>query len=179
MHATGWNHIVAVRDRSDDSLYIYINGEKVQSLFDATELNISNESPMLIGNGESLTRKLGDAMLDEIRLYDDALSPTEIAALAEAYGIDIKIPDAIDEVDAKTSSVNIYPNPATYQLTIETGAEISSVNIYGLDGRVIRSVRNVNSNIHTLSLDEFNSGLYIIQIVTDNNSVISKTFIKK
>ena len=85
-----WNHIVGVRDRADDSLYIYINGEKVASLFDGTVLDISNLSPMIIGNGETMGRKLGDAILDEIRLYDVALSPAEIAALTAEYGVKSK-----------------------------------------------------------------------------------------
>ena len=158
-----------------------MNGELRASLFDKTDLDISNESPLIIGNGETYGRKLPDAMLDEIRLYDKALSPAEIAALADAYGIVPIDYTAVREIhDGNSSSSNvIYPNPATTQLTIENGNEISRVTIYGIDGRIMNSVLNVNSKTTTLNINELNSGLYIIQIVSVNNDVISKTFIKK
>uniref|UniRef100_UPI003565D2E4 LamG-like jellyroll fold domain-containing protein n=1 Tax=Mariniphaga sediminis TaxID=1628158 RepID=UPI003565D2E4 len=177
MHQDGWNHIVGVRDRSDSTLCIYINGEKVQELEDKTYLDISNSSPLILGNSEHLESSLEGAM-DEVRIYDVALSPSDIAALTAEYDIKpVADPTAINDVKS-SFDLKIYPNPATNQLFIENESEINRITIYSTNGTVMISLLNVNSRTLMLNLDKFNRGLYIIRVVSINNDVISKNFIK-
>ena len=87
LHEGGWNHIVGVRDLLQDSIFLFINGVQVGSLVDNTELDISSSPlPWVIGGSQNQDAHF-DGMLDEVSLYNKALSAAEIAYLTAAYGI--------------------------------------------------------------------------------------------
>jgi hypothetical protein len=263
LHQGDWNHIVAVRDLTQDSMKMYLNGMQIGSREDITDLDISSGPlPWIIGAGGGKNAK-NDGAFDEVYLYDVALSAAEIAELSLGYGIKIKelsddatlsdlqvdgttvegfasdkadyaveLPEGTTTVptvtaitteqfaaakvtaaaelpgtttidvtaadgkatmaykidfsvvtglnDANSSmGLNIYPNPITDQLFIENESEISRITIYNTNGTVMISQQNVNSKALVLQLDELNSGLYLIKVVSVTNDVINKTFVKK
>ncbi len=86
--ANQWNHIAAVRDRAQDSIFLYINGVKAGSLLDETDLDISTTGlPMVIGNYHSGVRKV-NGNLDEIAIYDFAFTAAEVADLYASVELD-------------------------------------------------------------------------------------------
>ena len=88
----GWNLVVGVRDRAKDSMYIYLNGERLASMLDVTEGNIaSSPLPLIIGNSQDHNNP-NPGILDEIRLYNIALSAADVVELATSYGLEPKIP---------------------------------------------------------------------------------------
>jgi len=81
----GWHHVAAIRDRTADKLKIYIDGEPESEGTDDTNLSIDAPGEYLyIGRGgmddDSQYLK---GMLDDIRLYNYAISESEIEDLAE------------------------------------------------------------------------------------------------
>ena len=82
-------------------------------------------------------------------------------------------PDAIAE---NVAALNIYPNPASDRVVIETEATIEAVSIYTLTGVMIYSEVDLNDN--TIDVSEFNGGVYIMKVRTENGEVV-KRFIKK
>ena len=81
------------------------------------------------------------------------------------------------------SSVNLYPNPATNQLTIENGQlKIESVAIYDLSGRKVYSenhqTQNSNSEIR-IDVSKFPAGVYAVQIKTADFIATKKLIIQK
>lgn len=75
------------------------------------------------------------------------------------------------------SNVSIYPNPASDVLNInsnDTSIQIDAINIYDITGK------NIFSQVGNASIDvsNFNNGMYIIEVISDNESVTQK-FIKK
>jgi len=46
------------------------------------------------------------------------------------------------------------------------------ITIYGSDGKVIRSVRNITSTTYVIKREELQSGFYLVQI-TDESGVIT------
>ncbi|MBN2214532.1 MAG: T9SS type A sorting domain-containing protein [Bacteroidales bacterium] len=255
----GWNHIVGVRDMDKDTMFIYLNGRKVASMEDKTELNISTPLPLIIGNNPEHNVNF-EGKIDELIIYNKALSAETVAAMTANYGItpilsddatlsDLKIdgttiPDFssatntydyevaagaavpvitatasdvnayVDIADAaavpgtgtvtvtaengsqlvytvnyavstkvsdaySSSGLNIYPNPVLNRLVIENESVISSITIYNTNGSVMNSLQDVNSKALILNLDELYDGLYLIKIITVDNDIISKTFMKK
>ena len=88
----GWNLVVGVRDRAKDSMYIYLNGERLASMLDVTEGNIaSSPLPLIIGNSQDHNNP-NPGILDEIRLYNIALSAAEVNDLSLSYGLEPVIP---------------------------------------------------------------------------------------
>lgn len=93
----------------------------------------------------------------------------------------IEYRDAIDytsvsENKALVNSLNVYPNPATNILNVETTDYIGAqIDIYSVNGQLIYTSM-VNETNTALDLSKFNSGLYYIKLKTDQ-TVVSKAFI--
>lgn len=69
------------------------------------------------------------------------------------------------------SSVNIYPNPSTGKCWVETPNE-GKLTIYSINGQLLYQ-SEIQPGISKLEL-EFGSGLYIVQLKTEFNSVVQK-----
>jgi hypothetical protein len=76
--APGWRHIVAVRDSDKLKLYVDAKLTATSSLFDSNKYNLTNDNPFLIGFG---AHDYFNGSLSNLRLYNRALSNTEIKAL--------------------------------------------------------------------------------------------------
>ena len=76
-----------------------------------------------------------------------------------------------------TSTVKLYPNPATDKLYISTAnnTDIQKVTIYNLQGRQLLSAENVSAAVDISSLAK---GLYIVSVKTENGTT-SRKFIKQ
>ncbi len=68
--------------------------------------------------------------------------------------------------------LNIYPNPASSTLTIETEAAIESIQITNINGMLVQ-----NETSKSFSIESLTNGVYIIHVKTAKG-VITKRFIK-
>lgn len=73
----------------------------------------------------------------------------------------------------------LFPNPTTGLFTIElsTVANNTTISIYTIDGQNIMN-KNVTSNSTLINLDEFENGIYIVNILNGENN-ITKRITKK
>lgn len=76
-----WQHVVLVRD--DRRLKMYINTELVAEYGTASRVDILNDGNLTIGNSSCLggTEVPYDGLIDELRVYNRALSESEIKTL--------------------------------------------------------------------------------------------------
>ena len=82
-------------------------------------------------------------------------------------------------VEEFASSFNIYPNPVSDKLYIETEVEVEEVVVYAITGVIVGQQSTVNSQQSlTIDVTNLNSGVYFVKIVTENGEVV-KRFIKK
>ena len=74
----GWRHLVAVK--TNDQLRLYIDGKHVadSTKFDAAKFNLNSNSPLKIGFGQ---HDYFNGKMKDLRIYDRALSPSEISQL--------------------------------------------------------------------------------------------------
>ncbi len=72
-----WRHIVGVVNRSENTLYIYINGVQIQSAAITITGSVTNAYSLNMGSQWGSIHGL----LDDLRLYNRALSAAEILAL--------------------------------------------------------------------------------------------------
>jgi hypothetical protein len=83
-------------------------------------------------------------------------------------------------VDRTTSSsINIYPNPATHAITISSANPIDRIDIVDVHGRWVKSVSGNGMRNHLVSVNELARGIYLIRITSDNHSVIVKKIVKQ
>ena len=75
-----------------------------------------------------------------------------------------------------TKSSSIFPNPTKGILHINTDHQINKIAIYDMLGNLILTQ---NSNIDTIDLSAFNSGVYFSKIYLDNGAVETKKVIRE
>jgi subtilisin family serine protease len=79
------------------------------------------------------------------------------------------------------SVIQLYPNPADHQLTIEGLAsnEKVSIIVYNTIGdKVLEYVNIATQSQMQININDLNEGMYLLKIVSDNNS-ITKRFVKE
>ncbi len=78
-----WYHIVGVFDRTADTGLIYVNGTKKAESTSMTIDPVSNAAATKIGCRSDTTDFAFDGIIDEVRIYDRALSASEVQELYE------------------------------------------------------------------------------------------------
>ncbi|NJM79496.1 MAG: T9SS type A sorting domain-containing protein [Flavobacterium sp.] len=115
---------------------------------------------------------------------DDAPSKDEYAFFDEfivsksRIGYTARITDEEIVSSEETDSIIIYPNPSKNLITLtglsQNKSEISIYNLMGL-----KLISKTVSNNSSIDLSSLSAGNYILMISTENNSPVTKTFIKE
>lgn len=75
----------------------------------------------------------------------------------------------------KSFDFNLYPNPATDQLTIQSEETIDQIEIFNISGQILRSF---NSQSKVINIQNLGSGIYFIRLRSDDSFTMKK-FIKQ
>ena len=84
-------------------------------------------------------------------------------------------PEDNESINEEFVALGIYPNPVNDQLFIETESEINDIVVYDVYGRQQLAVSGQQS---VISVDNLNSGVYFVKIVTNDGEVV-KRFVKE
>jgi hypothetical protein len=84
------------------------------------------------------------------------------------YMVDILYPAGIEEVSAENS---IYPNPATDHITINSTDNVQRVEIYNMQGQLVKAETGAVNNI---SVKDLANGMYTLKLTTDNGVSVHK-----
>jgi hypothetical protein len=79
-----WYHVVAVVDRANTDQLVYINGSQSGNIPDITGdggYDSQDGVTLMVGSGHNSTANEMSGKIDELRIYNRALSPTEVADL--------------------------------------------------------------------------------------------------
>lgn len=105
--------------------------------------------------------------------------PSELKTNSGPYSHSISNIAEIDIVSTEKSDItfSIYPIPVTNELSIVTdNISLNQIIIYTVDG--IEIIKKSNGNLSSISVDELQSGVYIIEIRSDKGKG-QKMFVKK
>jgi len=165
-----WVHIAAVRDTEDGNLKLYVNGEMLASISDGTG-SISQDIDLYLGNSSTGSGTIA-GILDELKLFNYALSGEEVLAIYEslAGGVGIK-----ETLPNEVLPVRIYPNPfsssATIQYQLKSESEVA-LCIYNIVGREIKTLINQQQSAGAYSVvfdaSNMESGIYIFRLRIDS-----------
>jgi hypothetical protein len=82
----------------------------------------------------------------------------------------------------KTTEVKntMYPNPAKSEFTINSSADITSVTMMDLTGRIVKYVNytNVTNNNKSINVNDVVKGIYLITIETTNGTTVQKLIVE-
>jgi len=128
-----WHHVAGVYDSSN--IYLYVDG--VTSYFEVATGNIKTSTfPVLIGQNAELPTRLWTGLIDDVRIYNNALSAAEIADLAG-------IGDGVD-LDWIISGNNMY-SCVSGNVGIGTSSPEYKLEVIGDSSDQIISVKNEGS----------------------------------
>lgn len=76
-----WNHIVAVIDKSNDTVSLYVNGVHEVSHSEPFNGILAGTKAFIVGTDSPASTNYLSGMVDDLRIYDYALSAAEVSAL--------------------------------------------------------------------------------------------------
>ena len=103
----------------------------------------------------------------------------------EAFGLFVALPAGGDLVElplyeddtnvAETNNIdlNIYPNPSSSVLNIQSNEQITEVQVIDLLGQIVYSAP-VNGNNHRINLNQMQTGIYLVKINTRKGTITKK-----
>jgi len=168
-----WVHLAATYDGSNVSIYVdgVLKSTSVRNWNTTAAAGIyaiGNSTPYSppYANCQTLTNFfIGN--IDDLRFFGKALSSQEIVDLYNAQstvGVDEK----------KSENFSFYPNPAMNEITISGIKNIQSVKITDITGKLVKEV-NAEELIHNkINIEELNQGVYLVNIIDENNNILSK-----
>jgi hypothetical protein len=103
--------------------------------------------------------------------------------IASEYGKnDFKVSSNISNTSVPKDNIKIYPNPTDNFIIIEdfsiNSNQENTVTITDNNGRVIVFIKNYIDKT-PINLNSFQSGVYFISLVINNESITSRKIIKK
>ncbi|MDD4712945.1 MAG: right-handed parallel beta-helix repeat-containing protein [Bacteroidales bacterium] len=182
-----WTYITATFDGT--TMKIYLNGALNTSVAAGFSTIFVPTGDIHIGNWQTTatTWELPfKGAIDEVKIYDNALSISEIKTL---YSLTESL-DSID-IDPNKCSIKCYPNPFSSEITICYNVPKDGkvkVEIYNSNGQFISSVVDENQtageystvwNIESNNAGELANGLYFCKIVINGNTTTSKIMLLK
>ncbi len=74
--------------------------------------------------------------------------------------------NALSVANFKAPSINIYPNPSSHQINIQTGvdARLEEVQLFDITGKLIEQQSSLLSSNHTLDIAHLAAGVYFIDV---------------
>ncbi len=109
---------------------------------------------------------------DRLTIFPDF--PETRTAGATVYIDNIALAAATGVVDVKAEGLFVYPNPTSDVLSVK-GGKNADITIMNIDGRVVRSVRNVSS----VNVSDLAKGLYSVTIQSGKEVSTQKVVISR
>jgi hypothetical protein len=119
-----------------------------------------------------------NAQFFQIRFYCNRLfvgTPFSLAWYIDDISVSVK-GENLSVADSKNLDYNIYPNPVATHFIIENSENITSVEIFQMDGKL---VKNVLVNRSSIDIADLHSGIYIVKLTDINNQTVVKKIVKK
>ena len=86
--------------------------------------------------------------------------------------------DEVSVTDIATASLDLFPNPASSNLTIVSDEHIHEIRMIDMLGKVVYAA-NVESDRYTLNVSEFYNGVYFVQVLTSQGFVTKRVQISR
>ncbi len=123
-----------------------------------------------------------DSILNCTSTYCDTVGMDSLGNLKTGFGIRVVNPTSVGLTEVNDlNSVNLYPNPATNQISLDLTSVQSSLNIRMMDisGRIVMEQINQNPGmIKNFEIASLESGLYFM-VLNNGSSQEIKKFIKQ
>ncbi|WP_166962320.1 T9SS type A sorting domain-containing protein [Yeosuana marina] len=116
------------------------------------------------------------AFSDLSNYYQTNLEDTTYNSLIAAIPSNLILEPSLsnEELDVKSLNIDVYPNPVSTFLNIESSNYIINTNLFDTNGRLINTYNNINKSLFRISLDYLESGIYFLEINSSNSKRITR-----
>lgn len=80
--------------------------------------------------------------------------------------------------DVETSSVSLYPNPASSELTVSATSSINRIEIANLWGQMVYENATLGSNQATINVSALQQGAYLVRVFTTEGTMTRKLIVR-
>lgn len=164
-----WYHIAITCQ--DSIAKCYVDGILIDSTYMANDI-VPTNFPLEIGADPHIVKEFHKGMIDEVRIYNRALSGEEVSEIS-SHNFDCSTL-AVNE-QGNNREIDLYPNPTEGILTIES-KEVPrnwSVEVYDAPGKLIQAGKLEVKN-GTIDLTGINPGIYFIRIETEKGAFTNR-----
>lgn len=105
-----------------------------------------------------------NAHIDEIRVGETFASVTPMST-------------GINEV-SNINKLSVFPIPATSTITISANELMSQIQIFDLQGRMVKEMNNINTNETQMDVNSLTNGVYNVVATSNNGNVFNSKLIK-
>ncbi|MBN2103558.1 T9SS type A sorting domain-containing protein [bacterium] len=176
-----WAHIVGIRDAAESILKLYVNAERVSTVSDATG-SISQEEDLSLGNSTTGTAPLW-GVLDEVRIYNYALSDSEVQAIYEYVTAVEKTKEPVPNEFALGQN---YPNPFNSSTKIGFSIPKKSrvmLTVFDITGRsvarLLDEIKDAGHDSVRFDGSNLSSGLYVVRLQIADKTLARKMILIK
>ena len=176
-----WNHAVLVKDLTQNTSKIYLNGQIVSTR--DSYCYSSQATATTFGAWTNGTGNLLNGNIDDIGIWNRALTQQEITNLYNSTSTNECLTMTINtgllstSPVTYTSTVNIYPNPANDQITIDCG---NLANVVGWNIKITNMLgqevfnQPMNTQQYVVPLNSWTGqGMYFVKIINAQNEVVN------
>ena len=174
-----WHHVVYTRGGGYFTLYVDgLLASQVVDMFG----NLANTTPLYFGS-PAVNSQFFNGKLDDISIWNRALTQQEITSLYNSVSSNECLTMVINtgvlstNPVTYTSSVNIYPNPANDQITIDCG---NLANVVGWNIKITNMLgqevfnQPMNTQQYVVPLNTWTGqGMYFVKIINAQNEVVN------
>ncbi len=75
--------------------------------------------------------------------------------------------------ETEDADIAVYPNPARTTLTVEANETIRQIRLLDVSGQVIKLIE-VNALNHNINVEDLNTGIYFVEMLTAKGVVTKK-----
>ncbi|MCG8701152.1 MAG: T9SS type A sorting domain-containing protein [Bacteroidales bacterium] len=167
-----WYHVASVFDRENVIKYLYVDGEKMDSVAITSTENCTGEFIIGALKGNS---NYARGCMDDFLLVKQALDQAAIQDIM-TNGVRAQISSVKQGVNI--NPVSIVPNPSNgeFKVMYDASNGLASYQVYGISGQVV-SEGTLNGN-NTIDLKGLNPGLYLFKYNVNGTSKVEKIIIK-
>ena len=142
----GWHHVVYVLDRLGKKLRIYVDGQLNNSSTIGTSAMVTNSYDLAIGaNPEAGTSYYFRGAIDDVKIYDHALSQAQIEAMANPTSAGMPIPTGNASTIASDVVLSWEPGDMAESHDVYLGTNESEVGAGTVSDAVYQGNVDVNS----------------------------------
>jgi hypothetical protein len=78
----------------------------------------------------------------------------------------------VDDPFALNLKIQVYPNPASDILYVDSEERISRIVVYGIKGEMVKEISQLE--ISMIDVSELNTGVYVFSLFNENEYLVSK-----